>query len=500
METKRSVSIWVATAESPNHPPLDIDVHADVCIIGAGIAGLTAAYLLNREGKHVVLIDAQDVGAGETGSTTAHFFPPDEWYDTLINSFGTEQAQLVARGFAEAINLVERIVANENIDCEFIRLDGYLYAAKEHGSNEIDKELTAAINAGAEVQRLDRVPGLPFDTGPCVRFANQAQFHPLKYLNGLAQAVERNGGRIFGRTRAVDLRRNGNLHKVHTERGVISADAVVVATNTPFNDRVVMHTKQSGYQSYVIGIRVPTGSVPPLLLWDTGDPYYYLRLDSPDGETLVVGGRDHKVGQDEHPEHRYAELESWVRERFPMAAEVTYRWSGMVMEPADGLPYLGRNPMDSDNVYVITGDSGNGMTHCTLGAVIVNDLIHGRDNPYVRLFDPARKPWHELGEFVTENANTLSQYGDWLKGGDVKSVDDIPPGEGAIVQSGVSKVAAYRDPDGQLHCVSAVCTHLGCVVSFNSAEKSWDCPCHASRFGIDGEVLHGPAKTPLAKH
>lgn len=330
METKRSVSIWAATAGSPSHPPLDADISADVCVIGAGIAGLTAAYLLHSEGKNVVLIDAYDVGAGETGSTTAHFFPPEEWYDTLTRSFGKEQAQLVAQGFAEATTLVERIVACEKIDCEFTRLDGYLYAAKEHGPDEIDKEHRAALSAGVEVQRLDCVPGLPFDTGPCVRFANQAMFHPLKYLNGVAQTFEHTGGRIFGRTRAVDITPNGNLQEVHTEHGVISVNAVVVATNTPFNDRVVMHTKQSGYQSYVIGVRVPWGAVPPLLLWDTGDPYYYVRLDSPDGEILVVGGRDHKVGQDEHPEHRYAELDSWVRERFPMAGEVAYRWSGMV--------------------------------------------------------------------------------------------------------------------------------------------------------------------------
>ncbi len=500
METKRSVSVWTATAALSDHLPLDADIRADVCVIGAGIAGLTTAYLLSREGKNVVVIDAFDVGAGETGSTTAHFFPPDEWYDSLIKSFGKENAQLVAQGFAEAINLVERIVTTENIECEFTRLDGYLYAAKEHGPEEIEKELHAATEAGVDVQRVNCVPGISFGTGPCVRFANQAQFHPLKYLSGLAQAFERNGGRIFARTKATDLKKNGKLQDVHTEHGIISADAVVVATNTPFNDRVVMHTKQAGYQSYVIGIRIPKGSVPSLLLWDTGDPYYYLRLDSPDGEMLVVGGKDHKVGQDEAPEHRYTELEAWVRERFPMAGEVVYRWSGMVMEPADGLAYLGRNPLDDDNVFVITGDSGNGMTHCTLGATIVNDLIHGRDNRYAKLFDPARKPWHGLGEFVVEQANTLSQYGDWLKGGEVKTVDDIAPGDGAIVQSGASKVAAYRDEGGQLHCVSAVCTHLGCIVSFNSAEKSWDCPCHASRFGIDGEVLHGPAKTPLTKH
>jgi nitrite reductase/ring-hydroxylating ferredoxin subunit len=262
-----------------------------------------------------------------------------------------------------------------------------------------------------------------------------------------------------------------------------------------------MHTKQAAYRTYVVGIAVPKGSVPRILLWDTGDPYYYIRLETagaPEGkEVLVVGGADHKVGQDDHPEHRYAEIERWARDRYPMAGEVLYQWSGEVMEPADGPAFLGLNPMDEKNVYIITGDSGNGMTHCTIGGMLVTDLILGRDNPWAELYDPARKVVHGMSDFVSEQANTLAKYGEWAKGGDVDSVRQIPAGQGAIVNQGLHKLAVYRDEAGALHALSAKCTHLGCVVHFNSAERSWDCPCHGSRFDTAGTVLHGPAATPL---
>jgi nitrite reductase/ring-hydroxylating ferredoxin subunit len=237
------------------------------------------------------------------------------------------------------------------------------------------------------------------------------------------------------------------------------------------------------------------------LLWDTGHPYYYVRLASsgkdPDFETLIVGGADHKVGQDEHPQHRYDEIEAWVRERYPMAGAIEFKWSGEVMEPADGLAYLGRNPMDDKNVYIITGDSGNGMTHCTAGAILITDLIMGRPTPWAGIYDPARTVIHGVAEFVKEQANTLSQYSDWFRTGEIDSVQDIPVGQGAVIRDGGKKLAVYRDDEGELHVLSAACTHLGCVVSWNSAEKSWDCPCHASRFDVKGEVLHGPAAEPL---
>lgn len=496
-----STSVWMATASVPEFPPLEADTSADVCVIGAGIAGLTTAYRLAQEGRQVVLIDALGVGAGETGRTTAHFFPPDEWYTGLAEMLDARQVSRIAQAFAAATDWVEATIRKEAIDCEFLRLDGYLYALPGNGFQDLDKEYAAATRAGVPVERLPRVPGLGFDTGPCVRYPNQAQFHPLKYLDGLARALVRDGGTICGRTRALDIETEQGGQVVVTERGRIRAAAVVVATNTPFNNRVAIHTKQAGYRSYVIGMRVPRGSVPRILLWDTGDPYYYVRLETPDPESadeiLVVGGADHKVGQDEHPEHRYAEIERWVRERFPMAGETLYRWSGEVMEPADGRAFLGRNPLDKSNIFVITGDSGNGMTHGTLGGLIVSDLIRGVDNPWAELYDPGRPMTHGLSDFLSEQANTLAQYRDWMTGGEVKSVQEVVAGQGAVVRDRARKLAVYRDEQEELHVLSAKCTHLGCVVHWNSAERSWDCPCHGSRFAVTGEVLHGPAPKGL---
>jgi glycine/D-amino acid oxidase-like deaminating enzyme/nitrite reductase/ring-hydroxylating ferredoxin subunit len=443
-----------------------------------------------------------EIGAGETGRTTAHFFPPDERYFQIESRFGIDQARMVADSYIQATSMVESIVQKEGIDCQFQRLDGYLFSLTKEGQNDLFKEENSARRLGLDVKMLERVPGLSFRTGPCVRFANQAQFHPLKYLSGLAQAFVRNGGRIYTHTRALNIHGDRTTQIVDTAYGTIRANAVVVATNTPFNDRVVMHTKQSGYRTYVVGIRVPKDSVPRVLLWDTGDPYYYVRLHTPsedaDYDILIVGGADHKVGQEGATDSRYAGIESWARQRYQMAGAVEFKWSGEVMEPADGLAFFGRNPMDDKNVYIITGDSGNGMTHCTAGAMLVSDLIMERDNPWAKLYDPSRKPVHGLSDFIQEQANTLAQYADWATAGEVESAQEIAPGQGAIIREGTKKFAVSRDDAGNLQVLSAACTHLGCVVSWNPTEKSWDCPCHASRFDVDGTVLHGPAMKPLA--
>lgn len=495
--------LWLATESAPHYPALAEDVDADVCVIGAGIGGLTTAYLLTCAGKKVVVIDAIGVGAGETGRTTAHFFPPDEWYASIEDSFGAEHAAKISTSFKEATDLVESIIVTESIDCEFERLSGYLYSLGESGEADIENEYQAAQRAGAESVKLDRVPGLSFDTGSCIEFKGLAQFHPIKYLAGLAAAITKRGGHIFCNTRATEINKE-EKHIISTNGGKVFANSVVVATNTPFNlETLFTHTKQAAYQTYVIGVRVPKGSVPRVLLWDTGDPYYYVRLaedaNQPDYDILVVGGADHKTGNEKHPEHRYDEIEKWVRERFPMALSVQYQWSGEVMEPADGIAYLGRNPMGDQNTYIITGDSGNGMTHCTIGAMIISDLICGRDTPWEALYSPNRKVTHGISEFISEQADTLAKYREWLTPGEVGSVDEIACSQGAIVRSGIHKLAVYRDEQGSLHSLSAKCTHLGCIVHFNSAERSWDCPCHGSRFSTDGDVLHGPATASLSK-
>ncbi|UGQ48573.1 FAD-dependent oxidoreductase [Massilia endophytica] len=496
-------SVWMDTAAVPSFPPLQGEVHSDVCVIGAGIAGLTAALLMLKEGRSVTVIDAAGVGAGETGRTTAHLFVPDERYHRIEERFGQDRAKLVADSHFSATAQIEAIVQEEGIACDFARLDGYLILSNSTPVSELDSELESARRLGVEVERVAQVPGMPFHTGPALRFGQQGRFHPLKYLAGLCGAIGRRGGAIHGGTRALKLDQDDKGHVVVTPNGAVHAGIVVVATNTPFQDRVVMHTKQSGYMSYVLAARIPRGVMPDVLLWDTGDPYYYVRLWTPPGQEehdiLIVGGQDNKTGQDSQPQHRFAQIERWIRENVGVPAEITHRWSGEVMEPADGMAFLGRSPMDAEGVYLITGDSGNGMTHGTMGAMIIRDLVSGKFNPWAPIYNPSRKMFRAAGEYLSEQANTLAQYADWLKRGEVSSVGQIPPGEGGLLRKGLKLLAVYRSETGEAHAVSAMCTHLGCAVRWNGVEKSWDCPCHASRFDITGEVLHGPANAPLAK-
>ena len=492
-------SLWSATATLPACPPLSANLNVEVCVIGAGLAGLSTAYLLAKSGVSVAVIEALSIGDGETSHTTAHIAVPDDRYSFIEESYGLEASRIVAESFAAAADLIESNVQAEKIACEFKRLDGYLFFCSQD-PDALDAEFEAARRAGVEVYREDSLPAHVDVKGPFLRFPRQAQFHPLQYLAALARAVERRRGAIYCGTRAIDVEERDEHVIVTTATGKITADSVVVATNTPFNDRVSIHVKQNAYQSYVVAALVKKGKLPHLLLWDDGDPYHYVRLAEGSDEQhdlLIVGGADHKTGQDPHPERHYHEIESWMRERFPQAGPLAYRWSGEVLEPLDGIAYLGRNP-GSNNVYVITGDSGNGMTHATIGAMLVSDLILGKQNPWLSVYDPSRKPLKEALHFIKEQANIARQYTDWVSSGDEADVGALASGEGTLIRNGLKKYAVYRDELGALHCHSATCTHLGCIVQWNSTEKTWDCPCHGSRFSAYGSVLHGPAVNGLA--
>lgn len=494
-------SVWAATAQLPTYSPLTSDTIADVCIIGAGIAGLTTAYLLTQVGKSVVVLDDGAIGSGMTGVTTAHLTNAiDDRYFQIERLHGERGSRLAAESTTQAIDRIESIVTREHIACDFTRLDGYLFCAPEHGEDVLDCELAAAHRAGLHhVVKIGRAP-LAFDTGPCLRFPNQAQFHPLKYLSGVAQAIERAGSRIYAGTHATSVT-GGTDAAVATDHGRVSAGHIVVATNVPINDLVVIHTKQAPYMTYVIGARVPRNAVTAALYWDTGDPYHYVRLQpiDADHDLLIVGGEDHKSGQADDIEQRHPRLQAWARERFPSMGEVLYTWAGQVMETVDGLAFIGRNPMDHNNVYAVTGDSGQGMTHGTIAGMLITDLILGRHNAWESLYDPGRVTLRAAAEYVRENINTASQYTDYVTGGDVESVDQIAKDSGAVIRRGALKVAVYRDATGELHERSAVCTHLGCIVAWNPAEKSWDCPCHGSRFDKFGSVTNGPANVGLTR-
>jgi len=501
-----TVSSWFGTAPAlPTFAPLTENSSADVVVVGGGIAGLTTAYLLGKEGVRVLLLEDGELASGETGRTTAHLSNAlDDGYPTLENLFGQEGARLAAESHTTAIAAIEGIVQEEHIDCDFTRLDGYLFLPAGGTTRELSEELAAAHRAGlAHVEHLQQAGTAGFEPGECLRFPHQGQFHILKYLAGLTQAITRQGGRICTRTHVSEVH-GGASARVVTDAGVEvkARKGIVVATNTPFNDRVAMHTKQAAYRTYVVAARVPKGAVAKALFWDTADPYHYVRLqeEGPDHDLLIVGGEDHKTGQEDHPEARLRCLEEWTRDRFAMVQDFAYRWSGQVMEPQDGLAFAGRNPLDSDNVFIITGDSGHGMTHGTLGPMIITDLIQGRPNPWAALYDPSRVTVKRESavEFIKENANVVLEYTDLLTGSDVATPAEIPAGAGAVLRRGLSKVAVYKDEQGATHECSAICPHLGCVVHWNNLEKSWDCPCHGSRFTALGELLAGPANTGLA--
>ena len=491
-------SIWKTTAPTTAAPALDTDRDVDVCVIGAGIAGLTTAYLLARAGKSVVVLDDGPLGAGMTQMSSAHLTNQmDDRYSELEGLHGERGSRLAAESHTAAIDRIEAIATEEAIECEYARVDGFLFLAEGDKRKTLEDELAAAHRAGLSAVTLEeRGPFLSFETGPCLKFPRQAQFHPLKYLAGLARAFRNRGGQLF--TAHAQSIEGGDPAHVKAGANTVTAKSVVVATNVPINDRLVIHTKQAPYMTYVIGARIPKGSVPSVLCWDTGDPYHYIRVVGLDTEdVLIVGGEDHKSGQADDAGERHKRLEDWTRARFPMVTGIEFAWAGQVMETIDYLAFSGRNPLDDDNIYVHTGDSGMGLTHGTIGAMLISDLILERPNPWVQLYDPARKSLRAIGAYAKENLNVAKQFSDWVTPGDATTTDDILPGEGAIMRRGAHKVAVYKDSKGALHERSATCPHLGCIVQWNTSENTWDCPCHGSRFDCHGKVINGPANVDL---
>lgn len=504
LSSEHTQSLWMRV-DMPTAPTLNEDTATEVCIIGSGIAGLTTAYRLLEAGKSVVVLESGTLGSGMTPLTTAHLSNVmDRGLSAIIRLHGEQGARLAVQSHTAAIEWIERTATAESIACDFERVDGYLFASSNGSESHIEAEWQAARRVGqTTVARYDSASPLTFPTGPYLRFTRQAQFHPMKYLSGLARAVEQKGGRLFTDSHVTEVDAKPRV-SVKTRNGwQVSANAVVVATNTPINNTVTLHTKQAPYTTYVIGARISAGSVPKALYWDTEDPYHYVRVhtefvDGCERAVLIVGGEDHKTGQAEDGERRYAALDTWMRERFPMAKDVLFSWSGQVMESIDGLAYIGRNPGDSPNVYVATGDSGMGMTHGTIAGLLLSDLIMGRHSPWASLYDPSRKTVKAAGTFLTESLNVAAQYGDWVTPGDVAAEQDIPVDGGAVLRDGLHKIAAYRDSEGVLHQCSAVCPHLSCIVAWNGSQKTWDCPCHGSRFDRFGKVLNGPATSDLS--
>ena len=497
--------MWRDGFDRAPNPPLTSDLTTDLCVIGAGIAGLSAAVEAALTGLRVVVLDAASVGAGETSMTSAHLTNVfDAGFTYVERHSGIDAARLAANAHMAAIGRIEEIAAAHRIDCQFQRVNGYLFAHEASANSDIDEELEVALRCSEpswKPQRLDSSPVGPRDRA-AIRFPNQGIFHPLAYLHGLASVLQQHGGALYEQTRVTAIQ-SGEPSRVETANGPsVTARFVLVATNSPMNDLVAMHTKQAPYHTYVVGMPVATGSIEPALYWDTLEPFHYVRVLPGAGgngdDLLIVGGEDHKAAHESDCDARWSKLESWARQHFPATRPATYEWSGQVLNSIDGLGFFGRNPMDSRHVFISTGDTGMGLTGGALAGMIVRDLILERANPWIDVFDPARKPFTAASEFVKEQLDVVAQYADWLTPGETDDLNAIGINEGAIVRRGAQKFAVSRGENGQLTCLSAVCTHLGCIVGWNPAASTWDCPCHGSRFRRDGSVIHGPASKPLA--
>ncbi len=494
-------SHWVPGSKMPHFPKLREDLKVDAVVVGAGIMGATAAYLLKKAGKTVALLERDHCGKGDTGNTTAHLtYVTDTRITELTSTFGKDHAQAAWDAGRAAIDQIEAIVKAEEIDCGFARVPAFLHAPwKGTSKDEADKlrrDAALADELGFDARYVDSIAWVD---RPGVRFANQARFHPLRYLAGLLPRIAGDGSHVFESSEVSEFQEEPLAVKAN--KYTITCDYIVIATHVPlvgvagFLSATLFQTKIAPYSSYVIGAKVPKATVPDALFFDTTDPYYYLRVDPhPKHDYVIFGGEDHKTGQETNTEENVQRLEAMLASILP-EAKIDARWTGQVVETHDGLPFIGET---APRQFAATGFSGNGMTFGTLAGMMAADAALGKKNPWSDLFDVNRKKLASVWDYVKENIDYPYYYlKDKLKSAEGASLSELPSGEGKILKLGSERVAAYRSPQGKVTTLSPVCTHMGCNVHWNLADSTWDCPCHGSRFAPTGEVLGGPAETPL---
>lgn len=490
----RTESLWEGTT-LPQFESIKSDHQTDTCIVGGGITGISIAYQMAKRGHKVTLVEAFRLGSGQTGRTTAHLTCQlESQFIELLKIQTKENVTTFLEAHRKAIDVMEEIIESENISCDFKRLDGFLFRGENFDAHDMEEELKAAHSCGLELDPVEVTPLLK-NTVESLRYPRQAQFHPIKYISGLVRVLKDLDVNIFEATHINDIHQiNQNEWSLKTDAGfTITAKNLVVATNSPVNNRFHIHTKQYAYRTYAMAFKLKQSIKEEVLLWDTEDPYHYIRFAD---ETMIIGGEDHKTGQD--PDHDpFLSLERWAREHFSIIGDVAWKWSGQVLEPMDQIAFIGRNPGTEKNVYISTGESGLGMTSATIASLIIPDLIDKGSHPWASTFDPSRAPVHGLYEFLKENTNVAIQYTDWISPAEVSSVEEIPVDCGGLVREGLSKSCVYHDTD-HFEKNSAVCPHLGGIVHWNDIEKTWDCPCHGSRFNSKGKVIEGPSIMDLS--
>jgi glycine/D-amino acid oxidase-like deaminating enzyme/nitrite reductase/ring-hydroxylating ferredoxin subunit len=492
---------WSDNTPAPRFAALKEDIAVDVLVIGAGITGVTAAYLLKRAGYNVALVEKDRCLSGDTADTTAHLTcVTDALLSDLVKTFGKDHAQAVWDSQLAAIDMIDRIVWREQIKCQFDWVPAYLYQDHDQHSLDLRKEADLAAELGFDAE-YDA--SAPFVCRPGLRFDNQAKFHPRKYLLALLRVLcSGKGCQVFEHTNVDEI--EGTPITATTSTGArIHCGHVLIATHVPLQGKsgllpaTILQSKLAPYSTYVIGGWVPRGTVHEALYWGTGDPYDYLRIDRRhDHDFVIFGGEDHKTGQIEDTQQCFTRLEQRLKQLLPEIA-LTHRWSGQVIETNDGLPYIGET---AERQYVATGFAGNGMTFGTLSAMMFADHVQGEKNPWSELFDAGRtKVKGGIWNYIKENKDyPYYLIRDRFAGNGGHSLRAIPRGRGQVVDVDGQMAAVYRGLDSQIHVRSATCTHMGCYVHFNDAERTWDCPCHGSRFKVNGDVLAGPAEEPLA--
>jgi len=470
----------------------------DVVIAGGGVTGIATAIQLQKAGKSCLVVEAQNLCFGTTGGTTAHLNTfLDTPYDQIQKDFGEDAIQLVASATNKALELYKSNIEEYGIDCGYEQKDGYVFSKDEKQTEQLDKIFQASKEAGVDVSYTDRIP-VPIEFQKAIVYREQAQVHPTQYVYALAKAFENAGGVIVQNCRVEDVVEVEGTVVVQTSLGGVQASYLIYATHIPPGINL-LHFRCAPYRSYAMAFKLQGNAYPDGLAYDLYDPYHYYRTQEIEGQKfLIVGGEDHKTAHEENTEACFNRLEAHVRKYFA-GAEVAFKWSSQYFEPSDGLAYIGLLPGSDGNILVASGYGGNGMTYSHIAALLLTDLITKKENAYAALFNPNRvKPVAGFANFIKENADVVAQFvGKRIAAEKLKELADLAPGEGRLVKFEGEKLAIYKDETGRAHALHPVCSHAKCVVGWNSAEKSWDCPCHGARYSVDGEVLTGPARKGL---